>query len=74
MSAEGVRLTKAQAALLDELGGRTLTCVATYKPALKLIDLGYVVGQRDWHGLCLAITPAGRAALTAETGGRNEGS
>lgn len=73
MSAERVRLTKAQREVLTYmLKGPAFyrhTTVAQLRQG-RLVKAATPARGGAWY----EITPAGRAALTAETGGRNEGS
>jgi hypothetical protein len=63
-------MTEAQRDLLGILGRRQHTTSAGYRPALKLVDLGYAAREAVPGRLIkLSITPAGRAALDKAGGG-----
>lgn len=61
-------LTKAQRALLEEIESKSAVYVVnTYKPMIRLVDLGFATFKpgRFNHGN-VRITPAGRSALSQE--------
>lgn len=62
-----MKLTKPQIELLRDVanGG---TAVDNYPPARKLVELGLCIREKTGFSDRLSITPAGRSALSKETG------
>jgi hypothetical protein len=60
-----MKLTKAQLELLNDCRhGQPYNCSSTYKPAMKLIELGLVTGSVAKFGAFrITITDAGRKIL-----------
>lgn len=64
------KLTKPQLELLIDLGNGPQSVALPYKPAEKLIALGYTtVVESAFGGAVLYITPAGRRALAKNVEG-----
>jgi hypothetical protein len=62
-----VKLTNAQMELLTELGRHSTHVVRYYRPAQKLVELGFA----EWSGIDsdrLSITSSGRAMLPTKDG------
>lgn len=69
---KGVKLTKAQMEFLSDMAARPQTSFDGYKPAMKLVTLGFATRQESRFGsVSFAITPAGRSALAAHERGQD---
>ena len=64
-----VKLTKPQRELLEEIAPGSIKCGLGYKPARKLVELGFAEASEARLGYpfpLLRITPAGRAYLAED--------
>lgn len=64
----GVRLTKAQRALLFDIECCGMPVADHYEPAKKLVDKGFAAWREGEYLDHLCITPAGRSALNSSKG------